>query len=210
MNRRKRSLLSVLANQLRFVALPQIARFWFAGQRHATRRAARMAAELADSGWVRVTDVLARPVWPLFGPVFSWQHAQPAPDFTALSRRLHQRALHPAALTTVVSATPKTRALLGPERYSARRIKLTQTTHDLYVAELFFRHVRQGLPGGTHWVSEDALPLTWPLPQRPDALLVGDDDSYVRALEYGGDYAPERLMELHDGLASMPLAYEIW
>ena len=49
-----------------------------------------------------------------------------------------------------------------------------------------------------------------PVPQRPDALLMDANGQIVRAIEYGGDYSHLRLAELHYGLASIPLAYEIW
>ena len=68
----------------------------------------------------------------------------------------------------------------------------------------------RGFPRGVHWVSEDVLPETWPIRQRPDALLVDDAGQYVRAVEYGGDYPEERLIDLHLGLSSIPLSYEIW
>jgi len=54
------------------------------------------------------------------------------------------------------------------------------------------------------------LPRDWPIKQRPDALLQSEEGDFVRAVEYGGDYPASRLMELHTGLSSIGLAYEIW
>lgn len=209
MNAWELALLDVLANHLRFLAVPQLARASFAGQRPG-KRTARRAQRLADFGWLRVTEVFARPVRPMAQPLCQWRHAEPAPDFTHLSRRLHRRASFPARLTVVISATAKTCQLLGVSRSSTLRIKLTQTTHDLQVAELFLHYATWESDPGVHWVSDDALPATWPVPQRPDALLVDDAGQFVRAIEYGGDYSQERLADLHYGLASIPLPYEIW
>lgn len=210
MNRCQLELLDILAKHVRFLALGQIARAWFTGQRHAGRQAVKLVKQLASSDWLRVTDVFARPVFPLSGPLWQWRHAEAPPDFLGLSRRLHQRASLPAALTTIVSATAKTRALLAAGASPTTRIKLTQTTHDLQVAEVFLHYINGTQASGLQWVSEDTLPGPWPVPQRPDALLMDSTGQTVRAIEYGGDYSHLRLAELHYGLASIPLAYEIW
>jgi hypothetical protein len=91
----------------------------------------------------------------------------------------------------------------------APSVKLTQLTHDLNVSELYLHFLRGGLPGG-YWLSEDRLPCDWPLQERPDALVRNETGEVIRAIEYGGDYPASRLAELHCGLASIPLAYEIW
>jgi hypothetical protein len=204
------ALLDVLANHVRFLAVAQLARASFAGQRLSGRSAAQVALALADTGWLRLIKVLARPVQPLSQPLCQWRHAEPMPDFDVLSRRLHQRAKLSAALTAIVSATAKTSAMFGESRSSAARIKLTQTTHDLQVAEVFLHYVARGFAPGLQWVGEDELPDTWPIRQRPDALLVDDAGHYIRAVEYGGDYSQERLIDLHTGLSSIPLTYEVW
>lgn len=210
MNPWEHKLLDVLANHVRFLAVGQLARASFAGQRLSGRRAAHAALTLADSGWLRLAKVLARPLQHLHQPLCQWRHTEPVPDFVVLSRRLHQRASLSAALTTIASATAKTCMLFGATRSSAARVKLTQTTHDLQVAEVFLRYVARGFAPGMHWVGEDNLPDTWPIRQRPDALLVDDAGQYVRAVEYGGDYSEERLIDLHRGLSTIPLSYEIW
>ena len=204
------ALLGVLANQLRFLSVAQLGHASFAGQRLSGRRAARLALSLADSGWLRLNKVLARPVQLLSQPLCQWRHAEPMPDFDFVARRLHQRASSSAALTAIVSATAKTSTLFGVTRSSAARIKLTQTTHDLHVGELFIKCATCGYASGLHWVSEDCLPDTWPVRQRPDALLVDEAGNYVRAVEYGGDYLEDRLIDLHVALSSIPLSYEIW
>jgi hypothetical protein len=210
MNPWEQKLLDVLANHVRFLAVAQLARASFAGQRLSGRRAVQAALTLVDSGWLRLARVFARPIQSLSEPLCQWRHMEPVPDFAVLSRRLHQRASLSAALTTIMSATAKTCTLFGATRSSAARIKLTQTTHDLQVAEVFLHYVARGFPWGVHWAGEDVLPETWPIRQRPDALLVDDAGQYVRAVEYGGDYSEERLIDLHLGLSSLPLSYEIW
>ena len=40
------------------------------------------------------------------------------------------------------------------------------------------------------WIGEDNLPFSWPVQQRPDAVLRSVAGSTYRAIEYGGDYSP--------------------
>jgi hypothetical protein len=210
MNQWELALLDLLANHVRLLAVAQVVRASLAGQRYTRRHAASLAQQLVDSGWLRMSEILARPLRPLHRPLCLWRHSEPMPDLLGLSRRLHQRASFSAAQTVVVSATRKTQAMFGNSRGIASPIKLTQATHDLHVAEVYFHYAARGFQSGIRWVSEDCFPETWTLRQRPDALLIDDAGEFVRAVEYGGDYSWERLAELHDGLASIPLPYEIW
>jgi hypothetical protein len=209
MNRAEREMLEMLSNQIHFLALSQVAREWFGNSPSALRQAARMAQHLSNGAWIAVNQVLARPISDLWTPLCCWQHGQPEPDFRRVIRILHRRAKVSARVTPIVAATTRARALFGDGR-EPRRIKLTQTTHDLHVAEVFLRYGEQGFDVQSSWLSEDRLPLAWPLRQRPDALLLDDEGHFLRAIEYGGDYPIERLQELHFALASLPLAYEIW
>ena len=110
-------------------------------------------------------------------------------------------------MTPFVFASPRSIVLFGQGR--APSVKLTQMTHDLHVAAVYLKYRAGGL-SSRHWISEDRLPRDWPLRERPDATLTDDDGLIYRAVEYGGDYPPSRLAELHEGLASIELNYEIW
>ena len=131
------------------------------------------------------------------------------PDFHSLSELLHKRAMVPAKLVTIIFSTNKSTALFG--KGALPKIKLTQMTHDLHLAEVFLIYRLRGLPMD-EWIGEDNFPGSWSLRQRPDGLLRRADGTIYRAIEYGGDYAPERLRELHDGFSSCStkLAYEVW
>jgi len=61
------------------------------------------------------------------------------------------------------------------------------------------------------WVGEDHLPQRRPMRQRPDAIVL-DTDGRVppQAIEYGGDYAVERLVALHTAPAGTGMSYETW
>lgn len=205
----EKEILSVVSNCVRALTLKQVARTWWADNRKGVARAEYSLRDLAGDGWLQVQPVLARPVHSLRHPLISWMPGDRIPDFSGLSKILHQRALVAAKLTTVIFATSNSTALFG--KGGLPKIKLTQMTHDLHVAEVFLIYRSRGLPVD-QWIGEDHFPRSWPIRQRPDGVLQRSDGTIYRAIEYGGDYSPERLAELHDGLSSIGtgLSYEIW
>jgi hypothetical protein len=122
---------------------------------------------------------------------------------------LRRRARTAACKIKVVTASRKTRQLFGVAG-QAHRPKLTQLSHDLFVAEVFFRYRAKGLDIDRQWVGEDQFPKSWPVRARPDALIRNLDGEVVRAVEYGGAYTVGRLSRLHAALNDVPVAYEIW
>lgn len=197
----------VLTERVRVLTIPQIAATWWSETRWGRGRARAAMNSLADKGWLHVQDALSRPIQSYDAPLVAWRREDNCPDFTAVARSLHRRAMADAKPVKVVFATSRATTLFSSGR--APSVKLTQMTHDLNVAEVFLHYLRKGLPVD-RWTSEDRLPLDWPIKQRPDALLRNEADEIDRAVEYGGDYPVSRLTELHDGLSSVPLAYEIW
>lgn len=207
MRDREQEILQVLANCVRAMSVKQVARGWWSESRWGLARARRSLRDLADADWLRIRRVLSRPIQSLGGPLVVWEPENPKPDFANLSRKLHRRAMTSAEMTTIVMATSKTTSLFGEG--SLPTIKLTQMTHDLHVAEVFLTYRDLGMPDG-RWVGEDRLARDWPIQQRPDAVLRGEDGVLSRAVEYGGDYKSQRLTELHDGISRAALSYEIW
>ena len=208
MNDFERDLLACLARGVRFVSLDQVARGWFVGQQTAHLQARRRVNRLCRAGWLHQHTVLARPIEKLRAPCVVWRHDLPTADFRQLARWLHRRAQRSAISTNIVVATHRSRILWGHGTRGAK-IKLTQMTHDLHVAEIFLRYRERGLPLDS-WLSEDRLPRSWALRVKPDALLINSHGDFLRAIEYGGDYSSERLLALHRELARWPLPYEIW
>ena len=207
MRRREEQILRALANDVRVFSLTQVARVWWSSTRWGRSRAKAAMIELDSSGWLQVHRSLARPVYELYQPLVSWSPSDETPDFWELSRVLHRRANTAASMTTFVFASARSVAMFGRGR--APSVKLTQMTHDLQVAEVYLRYRTNGL-SARHWVSEDRLPHDWPLKQRPDATVTNEEGEIHRAVEYGGDYPPSRLVEMHEGLSSIQMDYEIW
>ena len=208
MRTREKEILSVLCNCVRAMTIRQLSRAWWTDTPWGLARTRAVAQEIVNAGWLEMRNVLSRPVSELEFPLVEWNPPDAVPDFADISKTLHQRASVPAELATVVFATKKSVALFGAG--SLPPVKLTQMTHDLYVSEVFLAYRRRDQAG--HWVGEDQLPRTWPIQQRPDAFLRDSDGSIYRAIEFGGDYSPERISALHHGFASMGrgLPYEIW
>ena len=196
-----------VSDSVRVLAIQQIALTWWTDSRWGRSRAKAAMASLAKEGWLRMQRVLSRPIISAVGPMLDWNCGDVVPDFAALTRTLHHRSMCDAKLITVVFATRRAVAMFGNGRAPA--VKLTQMTHDLNVSEVFLHYRRSGLPTG-RWVAEDRLADNWPIRQRPDAVLRDETGNIVRAVEYGGDYPPSRLAELHDGLSSIGLSYEVW
>ncbi|REJ87808.1 MAG: hypothetical protein DWQ34_24505 [Planctomycetota bacterium] len=182
------------------VSLEQAARFWWPGQKCALRSAREAIEALCTADWLSLHTVLSRPVDELTSPLLAWQPNDSNPDFSTLSRILHQRARAAARLTRVITVGPRVRHRAA--------FKLTQMTHDLHVAEVWC-HYRQSA-AGVRWISEDQLTSERRKGALPDALLQDDNGRILRAVEYGGDYPVERLEKLHRQMARKKLAYEIW
>lgn len=207
MSPHEEQILRSLANDVRVLSLKQVARTWWTNTRWGRSRAKAAMTELERNGWLQIHCSLARPISELHHPLITWQPMDDTPDFWRLSRVLQNRAMANASLTPFVFASSRTIVLFGLGR--SPTIKLTQMTHDLHVSEVYLRYRLNGLPS-SQWKSEDRLPQGWPLRERPDAVLVDENNHPFRAVEYGGSYPPSRLAELHAGLSSVELDYEVW
>lgn len=207
MKSHEEQILRALANDIHVLSIVQAARTWWTNTRWGRSRAKASMAKLETSGWLRIHRSLARPVQQLSNPLLTWNPGDDTPDLWKVSRVLHRRSMKDASMITFVFASPRSIALFGERR--APSLKLTQMTHDLHVTEVYLRYRTNGLPS-RHWLSEDHLPRDWPLRERPDAVLTDDYGRIHRAVDYGGNYPPSRLAELHDGFSSIELSYEIW
>ena len=206
MTNRDEEIIRILSNAVRALSLEQVARTWWTNSRWGRSRAKKTLEELSIEDLLHVRRVLSRPILERSEPIATWQLDAEVPDFKSLVTHLHLRAATPAKMLTIAFASHKSIALFSRRRMTT--IKLTQMTHDLHVSEVFLHYRKQGLASA--WLSEDQLPVEWPIRERPDAVLLGKNQTIVHAIEYGGDYPVERLQELHHGLASAGLSYEIW
>lgn len=205
----EREIVEALAGKVRAFSVEQIERTWWTESRAGRRQAKDSIRRLERAGWLEVRRVIARAVLPLAAPILCWRPGEPAPEFLDIAKLLHQRSGGFATATTVCLPTKQTKALFGAAS-TANRFKLTQTTHDLHVAEVFLKYRADGFDVGRCWIGEDNLPRYWPIAARPDALLLDDIGVVICAVEYGGDYSPERLQSFHSAFSRSGLAYELW
>lgn len=206
MNERDEEIVRTLADKVRVLTLSQVAKTWWTESRWGKSRAKSSLIRLAERKLVKLRRALARPIELIEHAIVEWKSGDVIPDFEAVATHLHRRAMTDASMQSIVATASKAVALFATGK--APSIKLTQLTHDLHVSEIYLRCRNDGL--AKYWLSEDRLPVDWPVRVRPDAVLTDATGHFDRAVEYGGDYPIDRLIELHEQLASIPLSYEIW
>lgn len=203
----ERQIVSALAESVRAMTLHQISTHWWTDTRWGRSRAKAALQALVDSGWLHLQKVLVRQIHLPKAPLIDWKPGDAPPALAEIARALHRRAISDAKFATVAYAAKRAVTFFGTG--PAPSIKLTQLTHDLNVSEVYLR-VFRFREDGTRWLSEDRLPIEWPMRERPDAVLVDDAGKTVLAIEYGGDYPVSRLRELHSGFAMANLGYQLW
>ena len=210
MTPREKEIIGVLVNRVRVLNLEQVARTWWSKSPCGISRAKKTLDNLQADGWLRAPEAFSRPVKEMQRPLVDWRIGDRTPNFDRIEKQLGARAAKPSTKSTFLYATRKANQIFGRDRLQS--VKLTQLTHDLGVAEIFliYRHHSEYWRG---WIAEDHLPKNWPSKQKPDALLQSERGRWIRAIEYGGAYKVDRLVELHNtfcNLGGIGVDYEIW
>jgi hypothetical protein len=209
MTARDEEILRMLCFSVRFFCLEQIARTWWTSSPREVRRARQRMHALSDSGWMRHTVVLARPLLNLTGPISEWRPGLADPDFVHVSRALQRRWRMPARKVEVFLASQKASAILGGASQGLVK-HLCQATHDLHVADVFLFYLKNWPELATYWVGEDTMIPGSNLAKRPDAFLRSEQGTVVRVVEFGGAYKPDRVKALHEHCLKLNHPYEIW
>ena len=202
-------LATVLCHSVRLLSIAQIAREWWPAGRDALWRARADVNRLSQANWLMPIQVLARPLLELSVPLIDWTPGNDVPDFSAVERRCQERWTTPAVVTEVAIADRRSHAVFGGSVPAGLK-NPCQTTHDLHVAEIFFRYRRAGLNWRERWVGEDAIAARWKWKKLPDAVLCDDEGHPSKAVDFGGAYRQERLQEFHEVCAGLSLPYEMW
>ena len=134
MNALEEEILISLAWHVRVLSVEQLARAWWSGLATGERLASKFVKAWSTTDWLHVRYVLSRKSTPLAEPLEVWHPEAPVPDFAELSRLLHRRARTPTRKFRIVTASRKCRELFGVVG-GAHRPKLTQLSHELFVAE---------------------------------------------------------------------------
>jgi DNA-binding Lrp family transcriptional regulator len=162
----------------------------------------RQLRKLEASGWLESARVaIRRPK--LDTPIFTWQPAQPTPNFSSLAYKLDSRwaSLEPTPCH-LWWTTPLAVAEFGG--VGGRIKQPTQVEHDLAVAEVY---LKLGAPSG--WKMEDLFDECEFGTKIPDAALT-DEDGTLCVIEIGGQYAASRIEAFHKAMKRVELPYELW
>lgn len=194
-----------LASKIRLVDICQVARAWWTDTRSGTDCARERLLLLVREGLlerltVREHRQLER--------VWSWHPHEHAPSFDALSYRLRSRWTEPLRPTTVYVASSK-----SARRYAGTGGRLShplQATHDLHVAAIYFRLLRENPEEAEGWVSEDVLAASRRGQKIPDAEIHDAQGRPLKVIEFGGGYPPERVQKVHEDCVRRQLPYELW
>lgn len=171
-----------------------------------------VARRLVSAGLVQAARVsVAYPE--LTAPLYRCNSRQGTPDFHAACYQLDKRwrQVTPRRVTVCWATNKAARLFGGTARFPAH---VTQMEHDLTTTSVLVRLTEIDPDAAAHWLGEDVLrrdfaPNLPCLAQMPDAAIVREG-VVTTWIEAGGQYAPERLMRLHEHCRRYGLSYELW
>jgi hypothetical protein len=205
---RDRCLLDALSRRVRILSFDQVADAFWSGSPNRRELCRRRILQLADAGYVQPEVVFARSILDLLSPVAVWSPDSEEPQFGALSYQLARRWTEPVRSIRTVYATSCGAGAVGG--VAGRAPRRSETTHDLHLAQVYLKLLREQPERAASWESE-ALTLQRDGgvrgEKRPDAIL------RLRphvAIEFGGAYSAKKLRAFHEHCREHGLAYEIW
>lgn len=196
----------MLSVRVRVLSLEQVAaRFW--PEADQGRRLARdRLGKLAIAGLVTVEERATRAMLDFETPLAIWRPHRPAPDFIELARTLATRWPDDAVRTACVTVTDDGARGVAGVRASAPPAD-SEVSHDLHVAEVFFRMQNELPARATTWILETQLPKGQGV-KVPDAMVRDGLDR--TAIEFGGLYDRSKLESFHDYCRDQKMGYELW
>lgn len=203
------AILGALTGQVRMFTLMQIALGWWSATPTGHKNAAHRLSLLVRASFVMRCEVLAHPLLHLQRPYIEWQPGDPAPQCLLISKLLQTRWCAQPRRTHVYLATPLAAARFGGIAPGQVR-NSCQTTHDLHVAQIYLHYLLAQSPHLRNWMGEDRCDHTQPGQKVPDALLIAGDGGQYRAVEFGGRYSAQRLLDYHAYCEAQNLPYELW
>ena len=204
---RDEDILRILTHRLRLISIQQVARIWWTRAQPAS--AASRLRQLAAAGLVEAMTVMAHPEIELKAPILCWRPSDAEPDFGAASYRLKARWTKAPTATPLVFATREAMAMYGGY-IGGRGPRPSEATHDIHLAQVYFRLMDAYPKLADRWVSENQQYAEGGGRDErlPDALIRGRPGSPPRIVEFGGAYSKAKLIEFHRGMSSF--AYEVW
>ena|ERR1051326_870460 len=186
----------------------QISRTWWVISRSPYTCAYYRLEALVHAGFLVRVQVRTHPELILDRPVWSWTPGNPTPPFGRLSYQLRTRWTEPPRPTTVyVASESAARRYAGAGGLLPRPL---QVRHDLHVAAIYLRLLRDRPEEAANWVSESVLAPLRRGQKLPDAEIHDAHGRPIKVIEFGGSYSPERLQKVHADCERRQLPYELW
>lgn len=199
------TVLRALSLQVRLFGQRQLADTLWHGDIANARRRLRRFVEL---GLVERKSALSRPLPDLLAPVWQWRPGQPEPDAGQIAFELQSRWRYRALRSTIIF-TP-TRVIVDHFGGRQKGTLSSQVSHDLGVSAVWLWFCRYQPQSAAAWRSEDMLTDIESGESVPDAVLVDNNEQPVVLIEFGGDYAADRVASFHDDAVLRGLPYQIW
>ncbi len=203
---RDRRLIGLLAKRVRMLSVAQVAaRFW-GDSAERVRLARERLRRLQSAGLLDLVERPCRPMIEIGQPLIIWRAHRAAPDFAALARQLTGRWPDRIERLPCVTVTDEgARGVAGVR--AATPPADSEVTHDLHVAEVYFRMLDELPARASTWTLETRLPKGQGV-KVPDAMV--RDGLERTAIEFGGLYDRPKLEAFHEFCRSKGMGYELW
>lgn len=188
-------------------SIEQLSATWFQGSIDPLKGASRRLRSLEAASLIHRAKAACHPLLPLSDPIFTWFSEEPEPNFGAISHRLQSRWTEALKPTTLFCATPKAIRRYGGK---GKRLSPVQATHDIHVAAIYLRLLRDRPQEARAWVSEATLTASRRNQKLPDAEIHNGAGEPVLVIEFGGSYTAERVQRIHEDCVLRETAYELW
>lgn len=169
--------------------------------------ARRCLSRLIKLGMLQSFKVRAHPELELAEPLWTWKPGESLPPFNRLSYRARTRWTEAFQITPIYVASAKAARVYagfgGPLPHPLH------VTHDLHVAAIYLRMLRESPAESNGWISESVLaPLR--RGKLPDAEIHDAGGIALKVIEFAGSYPVERIAKVHQDCERRNLPYELW
>jgi hypothetical protein len=150
---RDRSLLGVLATKVKVLTVSQVRRTWWpdCGSDDLVRRRLK---RLRQVGLLQLGRMVVFPEVTLGAPLAKWNPGASEPDLRCLLAKTRRRWSRSIEVVTAVSITATGAAMYGGR---ARRVRPSEGTHDVHVAQVFLKKLSESSEQAAEWIGECEL-----------------------------------------------------
>jgi hypothetical protein len=206
---RDERLIRTLLGKIRIVSFEQLARTWWPDSESSRTNAKRRVRELLESKLLVRERAFARPLLVLEKPLFTWKPGKDCPDYEKLSYQLQSRWIEEPQPMSVYLVSTRAANIFGGTA-SGRIKNPSQVTHDLHLAEMYLRLLKDEPELAECWAGEAIIAPSREYQKLPDAILLDKQGKPRLVMEFGGAYPAYRVQAFHEDCQARSLAYEMW